>query len=158
VIAARTTSPEETKALGAVLASFAAPNDLLVLAGDLGAGKTTLAKGFAAGLGVEETVTSPTFTLVRSYKGRLLLHHVDVYRLERFSELADLGLGELLDGGGVTLVEWGDAVAGALPADYLEVRLSVASDDERSLVLNAVGTSWIGRLPAVRLRLEAWAC
>ena len=122
MITLRTTTVEETKAVAASLASLARPGDLIVLAGEMGAGKTAFAQGFAAGLGIAEPVTSPTFTLVRHYDGRLPLHHLDVYRLERMAEMMDLGLPELLDGPGVSLIEWGDVVTPALPADFLERR------------------------------------
>jgi tRNA threonylcarbamoyladenosine biosynthesis protein TsaE len=161
VIIARTSDPSSTMALAGAVATLVRPGDLLLLAGDLGAGKTTFAKGFAAALGVEEPVTSPTFTLVRHYSGSLPVNHVDVYRLERLAELTDLGLAELLDAGGVTLVEWGDAVTSALPADYLEVRLSAladGNDEERVVVLRTVGASWSLRLAAVRDATGAWAC
>src|SRR3954463_1634678 len=112
----RTTSADATRDLAGAVASLARTGDLVLLVGDLGAGKTAFTQGFAAALGIDEAITSPTFTLARSYKGRLLLNHLDVYRLEHVSEAEDLGLGELLDDG-VTLIEWGDTIVAALPAD-----------------------------------------
>ncbi|MCB9402696.1 MAG: tRNA (adenosine(37)-N6)-threonylcarbamoyltransferase complex ATPase subunit type 1 TsaE [Microthrixaceae bacterium] len=120
---ARTASVLETRDLAAALAELARPSDLLVLVGDLGAGKTAFTQGFGRGLGIDEQITSPTFALVRSYTGRLDLYHLDVYRLEQVSEALDLGLSELLDDGSVTVIEWGDTIAPALPHDYLEVHL-----------------------------------
>ncbi|MGH9216286.1 MAG: tRNA (adenosine(37)-N6)-threonylcarbamoyltransferase complex ATPase subunit type 1 TsaE, partial [Acidimicrobiales bacterium] len=107
---ARTSSVEATQGLAAALASLAQPGDLVVLAGDLGAGKTAFVQGFGRGLGVGEPITSPTFTLVQEYMGRLPVHHVDVYRLGHLSEVVDLGLSELLDDEGIVLIEWGDAI------------------------------------------------
>ena len=122
-LVARTASVLETRDLAAALAELARPSDLLVLVGDLGAGKTAFTQGFGRGLGIDEQITSPTFALVRSYTGRLDLYHLDVYRLEQVSEALDLGLSELLDDGSVTVIEWGDRIAPALPHDYLEVHL-----------------------------------
>jgi tRNA threonylcarbamoyladenosine biosynthesis protein TsaE len=145
-LVARTTSVDQTRALAGAVASLARPGDLLLLAGDLGAGKTAFAQGFGAGLGVTEPITSPTFTLAQQYDGRLRMHHLDVYRLEQMAEVLDLGLAELLDDGGVVLIEWGDAILPALPTDYLEVRLTFgAGDDERQLALRRVGPSWAAR-------------
>lgn len=125
---ARTSSVDETRALARALAQLAQPGDLLVLAGDLGAGKTAFVQGFGAGLGVTEPITSPTFTLAQQYQGRLVVHHLDVYRLDQLGEVAELGLFELLDDGGVVLIEWGDAILPVLPNDYLEVRLTFGDD------------------------------
>ena len=102
-LVARTASPDQTRALAAALAELARPSDLVVLVGDLGAGKTAFTQGFGLGLGVDEQITSPTFALVRSYTGRLDMYHLDVYRLEQVAEALDLGLSELLDDGSVTL-------------------------------------------------------
>lgn len=154
-----TAAAEETRSLAAALAELARAGDLLLLVGEMGAGKTVFAQGFAAGLGVKDTVTSPTFTLLRHYEGRLPLHHLDVYRLDRMVEVHDLGLSEILDGPGVTLVEWGDVVEPALPADYLEVRLTFCSDDDldaRDVRLRTVGPSWAGRQAAVRRAVAQW--
>jgi tRNA threonylcarbamoyladenosine biosynthesis protein TsaE len=145
-LVARTGSVDQTRALAGAVAGLARPGDLLLLAGDLGAGKTAFAQGFGAGLGVTEPITSPTFTLAQQYQGRLRMHHLDVYRLEQMTEVLDLGLAELLDDGGVVLIEWGDAILPALPTDYLEVRLTFGEgDDDRRLVLRRVGPSWGAR-------------
>ena len=155
---AATSGVEETRSLAAALAGLACPGDLILLAGDLGTGKTAFAQGFAAGLGVEEPVTSPTFILVRTYPGaRLKLHHVDAYRLEHLQEALDLGLAEMVDDVAVTLIEWGDLVAPALPGDFLEIRLDYgAADDDRTLALRFVGRRWGTRWPAVEASLAPW--
>lgn len=120
-----TRSAEETRRLAAALAAEARRGDVVVLAGPLGAGKTTFAQGFARGLGVKEPVTSPTFTLVRQYPCRLgQLLHADVYRLEHLAEVEDLGLGELVSDG-VALVEWGDVAQPALAPVAWTVTLAV---------------------------------
>lgn len=153
-----TETAEETRRLGAAVAELARPADLLLLSGDLGAGKTTFSQGFGAGLGVDESITSPTFTIVRSYRGRLPLHHLDVYRLEQPEEVADLGLGELLDDDAVTLVEWGEHIAPLLGStDHLEVRIHLTEvDDERAFTFEPVGTSWLARSRALRSVLAPW--
>ena len=157
MIRAATKSVDDTRALAAEVAALAAPGDLVVLAGDLGTGKTAFAQGFARGLGVDEPVTSPAFILVRTYEGRLPLIHLDVYRLEQMQELVDLGIAELLDEGGVTLVEWGDAVTPGLPSDFLEIRLEAGDGpDDRLLTVRSVGRSWPPRASSLRLALAPW--
>jgi tRNA threonylcarbamoyladenosine biosynthesis protein TsaE len=147
---------DDTRVLASELAALARPGDLILLAGDLGAGKTSFVQGFGRALGVEEPITSPTFVLVRTYEGLMPVTHVDVYRLEHLQELVDLGIAELLDQGGVTLIEWGDAVVAALPSDFLEIRLELGDgDDERLLRLRPVGT-WSARLPTLRSALDRW--
>lgn len=151
----RTATPEDTAALGRALAELVVGGDLVLLCGDLGAGKTVFAKGLGVGLGVPEPITSPTFTLVREYEGRLRLYHLDVYRLEHLEEAAELGLSELLDDGSVTLIEWGDVISPALPQDYLELHLHLGeADDERLIDVVAVGTRWSARQ---RVLAEVWA-
>jgi tRNA threonylcarbamoyladenosine biosynthesis protein TsaE len=157
MIRARTKSPDDTRALAAELAPLARPGDLVLLGGELGAGKTVFVQGFARALGVTERITSPTFVLVHSYDGRIPLIHLDVYRLDHLQELVDLGIAELLDEGGVTLIEWGDVVASALPADFLQVRMEFGEDDdERLLVLRTVGQRWSARSAALRTALSSW--
>jgi tRNA threonylcarbamoyladenosine biosynthesis protein TsaE len=139
----RTGSVAATRAVAAAVAPLLRVGDCLVLAGEMGAGKTAFTQGLADALGVDEPVTSPTFTLVHTYTtGRLRLHHVDVYRLDRMGEVEDLGLAELLDDG-VVVVEWGDAVRDALPDDRLELALGFgATDDERYLDVEVLGPTW----------------
>lgn len=154
----RTNSAEQTRALAASLAQIVRPGDLLLLVGDLGAGKTAFAQGFGAGLGVQERITSPTFALVQGYSGRLDMHHLDVYRLDRLDEVMDLGLSELLDDGSVTLIEWGDTIVGALPRDFLEVRVTFGEGaDERVLELHAVGASWRTRERSLSEAVAPWS-
>lgn len=155
---ARTTDVGATRSLAATIAGLATGGDVILLAGELGAGKTAFVQGFGAGLGVEQTITSPTFTLAHHYQGSLPLHHLDVYRLERFAEMEDIGVAELLDGDGVVLIEWGDAVAPALPNDYLEITLTYGEgDDDRELALRCVGGRWSARERSLAEQLEPWA-
>ena len=156
---AKTTGVDQTRALGAAIASLARAGDLVLLAGDMGAGKTAFTQGFARGLGVTEQVVSPTFTLARQYDGTSLrLNHLDVYRLDHMQEAIDLGLSELIDDdSGVTVIEWGDVVIPALPADFLEIRLAYGfEDDERLLSLRSVGTGWSPRRHALDEALAPW--
>ncbi len=153
----RSASADTTRAVAAAVASLARAGDLILLAGDLGAGKTTFAQGFATALGVTEAVTSSTFTLVHSYAGsRLTVHHADLYRLERTSEVFDLALGELLDDRrSVMLVEWGDVVAGLFGHDHLLVRIQHADGpDARRITWSASGRGWTARTEALRAELE----
>ena len=156
-IHAATKSADDTRDLAARLSTLAVPGDVLLLSGELGAGKTTFTQGFGRGLSVPEAITSPTFTLVHTYEGRLSLVHVDVYRLELLQEVVDLGLHEMIDGGAVALVEWGEAAAPALQADYLRVRVGFGfADDDRTLELEPVGPSWARRADAVRTTIDRW--
>ncbi len=145
----RTTSADGTRAVAAALAPLLRPGDVLLLSGDLGAGKTVFTQGLAAALGVAEPVTSPTFTLAQSYQGRLRLHHLDVYRLENLGEVLDLDLPELLDDDAVVCVEWGEVLIGELPRDFLRVRIRLAdpgeSPDIRIFEADLVGPSWHAR-------------
>ena len=138
-----TRSVEETRALGEQLGrDVLRPGDVVVLSGELGTGKTALAQGVGRGLGVDGPVVSPTFTLVREYEGRIRLCHVDIYRLEWVQEIHELGIEEQLDES-VTLIEWGEVAANALPTDRLEVRLAAgAGPDERIIELVLLGESW----------------
>jgi tRNA threonylcarbamoyladenosine biosynthesis protein TsaE len=156
-------SPEQTRAIGRAVAELVQPGDVVVLAGDLGAGKTVFAQGLLRALGVEETVVSPSFTLVREYDARIPVAHVDVYRLERVQELLDLALDERPGSNGLTIVEWGDRVASSLGSERLEVRIErppldeepdavgdtidvTGRDDERIVTLTPVGGGWHARL------------
>ncbi len=156
-LVATTASVDQTRDLATAGASLARRGDGIVLAGDLGAGKTAFVQGFGRGLGVPDRITSPTFTLVHVYEGRLPVHHLDVYRLEQLSEALDLGLPEMLDEGGVVLIEWGDAILPVLPHDYLDVRLTFgAGDDDRYLAFSCVGPAWAPRSDALAAVLSPW--
>lgn len=131
--------PDETRALGAALGRAAFAGCVIALVGDLGAGKTVLAKGVGDGLEVPTRVQSPTFVIVQAHPGgRLHLWHADLYRLGDASELEHLGLDDIVEGDGVAVVEWADRFPEALPADHLEVRLS-GDGDTREAVLVAHG-------------------
>lgn len=153
-----TDSVDATRALAAALAELAQGGDLVVLAGDLGAGKTSFAQGFGLGLGIDEQITSPTFTLARQYEGRLRLHHLDVYRFDATAEIHDVGLAELLDDDeAVVLIEWGDAILPALPPDLLELRLTLGEgDDDRDIEMRLVGSRWGARQRALTAALKPW--
>ena len=142
-----TVSVDGTMEVAASLAGLAREGDLVVLCGDLGAGKTAFTQGFGRAMGVKTPVTSPTFTLANRYEGAsLTLNHLDVYRLNHIDEVRDLGLHELVDSRSVTLVEWGDAIAGALPGGYLEVRIRLGTGpDDRLLDFRIVGSEWSDR-------------
>ena len=156
-VVATTASVDATRELADAVSSLARPGDVIVLAGDLGAGKTAFVQGFGRGLGVTDRITSPTFTLVHVYEGRIPVHHLDVYRLEQLSEALDLGLPEMLDEGGVVLIEWGDAILPVLPHDLLEVRLTFgAGDDDRHVAFRPVGSVWAPRADALAGVLSPW--
>ena len=144
-----------TRAVADAVASNVRAGDLLVLEGDLGAGKTAFTQGLGAALGVREPITSPTFTLAHRYDGRLGLHHLDVYRLESLDEVADLDIAGLLDDDAVTVIEWGDTILAALPPDHLQVRFTFGDgDDMRRIVIDAVGADWNERLGALARSIE----
>jgi tRNA threonylcarbamoyladenosine biosynthesis protein TsaE len=137
----RTASEEETVALGERLAAALPPGATVLLLGNLGAGKTTLAKGIVKGLGAAEPeeVTSPTFTLVHEYRGAAkTVYHVDLYRLEEAREAEALGLEELFDSGSVVLVEWGERFPALLPPRRVEVRLAHAGGDAREIEVTEI--------------------
>jgi tRNA threonylcarbamoyladenosine biosynthesis protein TsaE len=131
VFVLRAESLAATHAVAAAVAKLARTGDIIVLAGEMGAGKTAFAQGFGRALGITEPITSPTFTLVHSYPfgHRKTLHHADLYRLESTGDVEDLALDELAEFGGIVLVEWGDVVAGGF-GDHLEVRLEIDDDTE----------------------------
>jgi tRNA threonylcarbamoyladenosine biosynthesis protein TsaE len=141
-----TTSVEATRAFGRALAAHLHPGDVIVLTGDLGAGKTACSQGIAAGLGVTERVTSPTFTIVQEYEGDVPVQHLDLYRLGSVQEVLDLGLDETIDDR-VTLVEWGDVALAALPEEHLELVITLvpdAGDDVRTITATGRGARWAG--------------
>jgi tRNA threonylcarbamoyladenosine biosynthesis protein TsaE len=169
----RSTSLSDTRAIAAAVARLARAGDVILLVGDLGAGKTAFAQGFGAALGVTEPITSPTFTLVQSYAAAdLTVHHADLYRLERTGEIADLALAELAESGGVVLVEWGDVLGGLLPGGHLAVVIEMddrdlgavdgtddgAVEPARIIELHGEGSAWAARWARLEAATEAWRC
>ena len=173
----RAASLAETHAIAAAMAGLCRPGDLVVLSGEMGAGKTAFAKGFGAALGVTEPITSPTFTLVHTYDlpvglghGAKALHHADLYRLDRTAEIADLALEELAEYQGIVLVEWGD-VADALFGDHLVVHLEPdlfddepvgdidgLADSARLIEISASGANWAPRWSRLVEACEEFRC
>jgi tRNA threonylcarbamoyladenosine biosynthesis protein TsaE len=169
----RADSLAATHEIAAALAQLSRPGDIFVLAGEMGAGKTAFAQGFGRALGIDEAITSPTFTLVHSYPvpaSKLTLHHADLYRLDSTGDVDDLALHELAEFDGIVLVEWGDVAATTL-GDHLEIRLTpddVADDVEdpedfgldgaRLIELHASGGTWAGRWDRVTAALERYRC
>jgi tRNA threonylcarbamoyladenosine biosynthesis protein TsaE len=152
-----TASPEDTRAVGGAVAALLRPGDVVSLTGDLGAGKTTFVQGAARALGVQDPVLSPTFTLVREYRGRLPIYHLDIYRLDRIQDVLDLGFEELVDRRAIVFVEWGDAIDALLPPEHLQVELTLPTDgQERRLMVTWYGRSWAARIDPLALTLERW--
>ena len=131
-----TKNEEDLQSLGERLGCLLEKNDVLILTGELGAGKTTFTKGLAKGLHISQMIKSPTYTIVREYEGRLPLYHLDVYRIEGDADSIDLD--EFLFGGGVTVIEWGNLLGDALPDTYLELEI-LKEEDGRRLNFQAKG-------------------
>jgi len=135
-----TYSPEATRALGRRLAEKLQAGDVLLLYGDLGAGKSEMTRGIAEGLGVTCPATSPSFTILNVYdEGRIPLYHFDWYRLESAEELYEMGMDEYLGGDGVAVVEWPTQCPEAIPETYLAVKLEPMGENEREITLNPMG-------------------
>src|SRR6478735_1347280 len=179
----RSSSVDDTHTIAAAIAGVARPGDVIILSGEMGAGKTAFAQGFGRALGVEEPITSPTYTLVHSYDvpksgplGRVTLHHADLYRLDRTEEVADLALAELAEFDGIVLVEWGEVVETTFgehlivhlehddesdddQADEVDDELDgSAADDVRSIEIAGVGPTWASRWSRVVAAVEAYRC
>ena len=162
MISVMTRDPAGTQDVAAAVADLTRPGDVILLDGDLGAGKTTFTQGFARRLGVTETVTSPTFTLVRSYEttAGFDLYHADLYRLEQLSEVIDLALPELLEDAGepvsVAVIEWGERGSVALGPAHLSIQISHddSSDEARRLDVVSHGGAWDDRLDDLAEKLK----
>ncbi len=118
------------------------PGDVILLIGELGAGKTCFVQGLARGLGVEENISSPSFVLLRQYNGRLPLYHVDLYRLEKLPEIADLGLDDYFYSEGVSVIEWANRALELLPAEHLLIELKIVSARQRRIALTPEGVRY----------------
>ncbi len=137
-----THTPAETTDLGRRLGEVCRGGETILLEGSLGAGKTTLTQGLAAGLGVSAPVVSPTFVLLREYRGRLPLYHFDFYRLEVGDHAADLQFEDYLETDGVAVIEWPSYAAEVIPETYLRLTLRDAGDDRREILLEPVGSRY----------------
>jgi len=137
-----TSAPEATRSLAARLAAAAQPGDLLCLIGDLGAGKTQFAKGFAVGLGIDDVVSSPTFVLMTEYAGRIPLFHLDLYRLADASDALAGGLLDERQLEGVALVEWAERLGDALPIARLDVVIDGTGDEPRRIALRTADAGY----------------
>ena len=161
MIDCRSRSVEDTRAIASVVASMVRPRDIVVLAGEMGAGKTAFTAGFAKALGVsdDDHVSSPTFTLVHSYQsGKYPLLHADLYRLQTLGEVMDLGLKEQADLGAVVLVEWGDVAEDVL-GDTLTIQFLHDDDDDnaRDITFTVEGHGWDSRWQRLKDSLRPWS-
>lgn len=134
-------SEAKTRALGSKLAQLLCPGDVIALMGDLGSGKTTFTKGIARGLEVKnpEYVNSPSFVLIREYKGRLNLYHFDLYRLDNLYDMEYIGIEEYMDGNGVVVIEWAQKLKSLLPKEYLQIDIDIKAKDKRTFKLKPHG-------------------
>ena len=146
-------SPAATLAFGARLGGLLTRGDVVALRGELGAGKTRLVAGIAAGLGAPDAVTSPTFVVIQHYQGRLPIHHADLYRLDGPADLAGIGLEELIDGDGVCLIEWPERAGDRLPAEHLAIECIWLGPTERAFTLHGTGQR-VGRIVAALRAVE----
>ena len=129
------TTPEDTRAAGERLAHTLAPGDVVALTGELGAGKTCFVQGLARGLDATTWATSPTFVLINEYRARLPIHHVDAYRVSGPAEMIDIGLLDLIDADGVTLIEWPEKVRSLLPPRTIEVSIDGVGEEPRTITI-----------------------
>jgi tRNA threonylcarbamoyladenosine biosynthesis protein TsaE len=127
---------DETIALGERLGSLLRPNDVVALRGDLGAGKTTLTRGLARGLGLDADIHSPTFNLIHEHSSVVPLYHVDLYRLETEDDVEALGIDEYLCGGGVSVIEWAERMSGLLPAGHVDIEILFGQGDCRTIIID----------------------
>ncbi len=158
----RSHSPKQTQLLGNCLGKLAQQNDIVLLTGELGTGKTCLVQGIAHGLGIKEYAFSPSFVIVREYHGRLPLYHIDLYRLDDSSEIADLGLEEYLYRDGISVIEWAEKALAILPRDKLLIRLSYVTGHElqRTISVRPEGrrhSELAKQLRSILNRGESWS-
>ncbi|MEW5909876.1 MAG: tRNA (adenosine(37)-N6)-threonylcarbamoyltransferase complex ATPase subunit type 1 TsaE [Thermodesulfobacteriota bacterium] len=141
MIRIKTDSAEETRRTGRRLGELIETDAVIALTGGLGSGKTVFVKGIADGLGTidGDDVTSPSFALIHEYPGRIFLFHIDLYRLERYAEIAGIGLEEILEKGGVAAIEWADRIDQKTLGDHIHVRLEIINDDSRFITLTGYG-------------------
>ena len=142
-------SPEETRAIGRIVGEHAVAGDVVLLTGELGAGKTCLTQGILHGLGSDDLARSPTFVLISEHRGRMPLYHMDLYRVGSVEQTEELGIEEYLEGDGLTVVEWADNVPGIFPDDSLRIHIELVSECERRLSFTAATDRLAGAFEAV---------
>ena len=147
-------SAEETHAIGIQVGRAAKPGNVILMTGELGAGKTTMTQGIAEGLGVAERPRSPTFVMATEYMGRMPLYHLDLYRVEQSAELGELGLDEYLSGDGTTVIEWADRAPNAFPSGCLWVSLTPVDGVTRRITLTAEGERHIDLMASLRAHIS----
>lgn len=147
-------SPEDTLKIGACIGGLIAAGDIILLTGNLGAGKTCLTQGIARGLGITEHTQSPSFVLMREFHGRLPLYHIDLYRLDNLDEIADLGLDDYLYGNGVCVIEWAEKGLGLLPQEHLMIEIGYLGDTERSLLFKPGNNHYNEMITELRSAIE----
>ncbi len=145
-------SAGETEQIGRLLGEIAGPGDVILLYGDLGAGKTTLTQAIARGLSVPEDqyVTSPSFGLMHEYSGRIFLYHMDFYRLSGEDDIEGAGLMDYIGGTGLAVIEWPDRLGTLCPVARLEITLTITSETERRLLFKPCGSKWLSRMEQLR--------
>ena len=149
-----TRSPEQTRRLGQLIGGLARGNDLYLLKGNLGTGKTHLVQGIAFGLGIKEYACSPSFMIAREYHGRLALHHLDLYRLDRIEEINDLGLDEYFRADAVCAIEWAEKGSGVLPQDNLTIEFEHLPGEVREITFLPQGTRYVELADAIKHALS----
>jgi len=143
-------SAEQTRKIGAKLGELAASGDVILLEGELGVGKTCLTQGIARGLSIDDYVISPTFVLLREYRGRLPLYHIDFYRLDSIEEMAQLGLEDYLYSSGVCVVEWAEKGLDILPEEHLYIKMQHLASTERKLSFTPKGARYVEMLSMIK--------
>ncbi len=148
-------SVEQTRRIGARLATLLRPGDVLLLEGQLGAGKTAFTQGVAAGLNIRDYVNSPTFVLVNEYPGDLPLNHIDLYRLDDPRQAIDIGIEDYIGGDGITVIEWPERGGEFMPDERLHIRLTYLSETKRTIRFTATGRRYVALL--TQFKQEAFA-
>jgi tRNA threonylcarbamoyladenosine biosynthesis protein TsaE len=133
-------SPEETFFVGKRVAALLSSGSVIALEGELGSGKTSFAKGIAAGLGINENLTSPTYTIINEYPGPPVLYHIDAYRLNGDRDFEDIGGNEIINSGGICIIEWGGRIPKSLPIDAITILLKITGSSSRSIKIKGVDT------------------
>lgn len=139
VLRFKTNNAEETENLGKRIGEALVGGEVIAMTGDLGAGKTTMTKSLAKGLDIDEHITSPTFTIVNEYDGRLKLFHFDVYRIGDIEEMYDLGFEEYIYSGGVSIVEWSNLIEDILPEDKINIEILYLDENKREIIVSGKG-------------------